>query len=141
MALTHTNTHYIVFADIGSLVTTDVGRTFTQLEGGKVGPPVTLDCTDDHLFVATKRDFESCDHQRCSHTPMPLPKGIETNIALNVSGEQPRLFSSYDDVAFIAVPAGKDDLLKVGRVWRTKRTGIAPVVRIDGLWFAPIPVN
>ena len=134
-------TEYIMVEHIGSLVSTDAGRTFTQLEGGKVGQPVMTDCTDAHLFVATKLDFESCDHRRCSHTPMPLPKSSETKIALNVSGEQPRLLATYNDVAFIATPSVKDGLLEVSHVWRTKDSGIPPIARIDGLWFAPIPTD
>ncbi len=128
---------YVVLARIGSLVTTDLGRTFTQLENGIADAPVAYDCTDAHLFVATKQRFESCDHHRCSLTPMPVPKGRRSSIALNVSGEQPRIFASYDDVAFMATPSGKDGLLEVSHVWRIKATGVAPVVRIDGLWFSP----
>ncbi len=134
-------TDYVTVVDIGTLVTTDAGRTFTQLEGGRVGPPVATVCTDAHLFVATKRDFESCDHQRCSHTPMPMPKGIQISLALNVKGEQPRLFTSYNDVAFLATPSEKDGLLEVSDLWRIKYTGMAPLVRIDGLWFAPRQVR
>jgi hypothetical protein len=128
---------YVVLAHIGSLLTTDGGRAFTELEGGKGDRPFAIDCTDAHLFVATERDFESCDHQRCSHTPMPLQKDVMTSIALNVSGEQPQLFASYEDVAFMATPSGKDGILRVSHIWRIEDSGIAPIVRIDGLWFAP----
>lgn len=71
----------------------------------------------------------------CRRTPMPFPKGTDAKIDINMRGEQPLVFATYDDVATLSEL--RDNDLKTVSAWKLTNTGRPPIVRVGELWFTP----
>jgi hypothetical protein len=132
------STEFVAISGVATLVSRDSGRSFAQIPGGHLVDPGIVACTAQHLYVASDRAFTACDLDRCITQDVALPGTRPLELDLELRGEQPLLFVTLDGLAVLLAPRADTGELAPISIWRWNYImPYGPLVRIDGIWFAP----
>jgi hypothetical protein len=132
------STEFVAIGGVATLVSTDSGRSFSQIPGGHLVDSGLATCTAQHLYVATDRSFTACDHDRCVTQDVAIPGTRPLKLDLETRGEQPLLFVTLDGLAVLLAPHEDTGELAPISIWRWNYIiPYDPLVRVDGIWFAP----
>jgi hypothetical protein len=131
-------TEFVAIGGVATLVSTDSGRSFTQIPGGHLVDFGLAVCTGQHLYVASDRAFTACDLDRCVTQDVAVPGTRPLKLDLEMRGEQPLLLVTLDGLAVLLAPRAETGELAPISIWRWNYVmPFDPLVRVDGIWFAP----
>lgn len=132
------STGFVAISGVATLVSTDSGRSFSQIPGGHLVGPGLAVCTARHLYVANDRSFTACDHARCVTQSIAVPGTRPLKLDLQLRGDQPLLLVTLDGLAALLAPRVDTGELAPVSIWRWNYVmPFDPLVRIEGSWFAP----
>ncbi len=139
-------TAFVMIGGFATLLTTDRGKSFTPIPGGNLVDGGQHACTEGHLYVASKRQFTACDHERCITQAMPVPPNQDIGLDIETIGDEPQVLVTLDErnIAFLLAPRAETGELQPVAVWRWHNPTLVdhpPPVRLDGVWFAPRKPN
>lgn len=135
-------TAFMMIGGFATLLTKDRGKSFTPIPGGNLTDDEQHVCTAGHLYIASKRQFTACDHERCITQAMPVPPNQDIGLDVEMIGEEPKVLVTIDDhnIAFLLAPHADTGELQPVSVWRWHNPMVVdhpPPVRIYDVWFAP----